>query len=174
MARSRAIALLPFVVLAAFANAAGAPAVATLDSNSSFAATGGHGPGEPVLDLPFWKLALVAALLAIPLTLSYATGLHLHTTLLLGAARCVVQLLCLGTILRVLFKADAFIWVAMYIAFMMTVASIEASSRPSMSYPVCFAIGLTFARFVLAPVLKRCCVRLCLFIQWRKLPMAVP
>ena len=98
--------------------------------------------GEPVLDISFWKLGLIAILLAIPLTVSFATKLQLHNALLLGAARCVLQLLALGSILRFLFKTEAFGWVALYVGFMMTVASLEAASRPSMAYPVRNAIAI--------------------------------
>jgi hypothetical protein len=93
-------------------------------------------PNKPVIDISIAKLSLGALLFIIPLTISLVTRLALHATLLLAAARCMVQLLVLGTILRVLFTTHSLGWVLAYILFMMAVASLEAVSRPSMAYPV--------------------------------------
>eukprot|EP00892_Ulva_mutabilis_P004553 jgi/Ulvmu1/246/UM001_0250.1 len=90
--------------------------------------------GQPVIDIPFWKLGLIAVLLTAPLTLAGAAGLHINRPLIIAGARCVVQLLLLGSVLRVIFNHGAIYWVGLYLLFMMTVASVEAGARPSMSY----------------------------------------
>lgn len=93
--------------------------------------------GEDVIDIPMWKLGIIAALLVFPLTVAGVAGLHVNRPLVLAGVRCLVQLLLLGGVLRVIFANGSLLWVAAYIVFMMTVASIEAGSRPSMSYKVC-------------------------------------
>jgi ABC-type iron transport system FetAB permease component len=100
------------------------------------APTSAAGASEPVIDIPTWKLSLIIILLGIPLSISIFARLKLHRALMIGAVRCVVQLLLLGMILRTLFAHAALHWVAGYIFFMMMVASFEAHVRPSMSYDV--------------------------------------
>lgn len=101
-------------------------------SRSVHAAAG----GEPVIDIPGWKLALIAALLAAPLTVAGIARLHVNRPLIVAGVRCLLQLLLLGNVLRFLFNNANILWIGLYIVFMMTVASLEAGSRPSMSYKV--------------------------------------
>lgn len=95
------------------------------------------GAGDHVIDIPMWKLGLIAALLALPLAVAGMAGLHVNQPLVVAGVRCFLQLLLLGGVLRVIFANGSLLWVTMYIVFMMTVASIEAGSRPSLSYKVC-------------------------------------
>lgn len=91
---------------------------------------------EPVLDISLWKLPLIVLLLVFPLAVCRAAKLGLSGSLIVAFVRCLIQLFLLGGILRLLFAHADMIWVAMYITFMMLVASLEAGSRPSMSYMV--------------------------------------
>lgn len=93
-------------------------------------------PGEHALDIPFWKLGLIVALLAFPLTVAGVAKLHVNRPLVIAGIRCLLQLLLLGGVLKAIFSSESFLWIAAYIVFMMTVASMEAGSRPKMSYRV--------------------------------------
>lgn len=92
---------------------------------------------EHALNIPFWKLSLVVALLALPLVLGGAAKLHVNRPLIIAGVRCMLQLLLLGGVLKAIFATKSLLWVSAYIAFMMAIATMEASARPTMSYKVC-------------------------------------
>lgn len=94
---------------------------------------------EPVVNIQLWKIPMIAILLLFPICISYAGKLGLTRPLVISACRCLVQLLLLGGVLRLLLSnGDKMHWTMLYITFMMVVASLEAGSRPSMSYIVRF------------------------------------
>ena len=97
---------------------------------------------DAVVDIQLWKLPVITVLLLIPIGVSYAGRLGLTRPLVIAAGRCLVQLMLLGGVLRVLLNNSTQMhWTVLYITFMMLVASLEAGSRPSMSYVVSFPLA---------------------------------
>ena len=67
-------------------------AAALQDAASGLAAAlSGAAETHAVIDIPPWRLALVAVLLVVPLAVSFYTRLGLHGALVLAAARCMLQ-----------------------------------------------------------------------------------
>ena len=92
---------------------------------------------DAIVDIGLWKLPVIAALLLVPVAVSAAARLRLARPLLVAAGRCALQMALLGGVLRVLLTNSTQLhWTALYVAFMMAVAALEAGSRPSMSYNV--------------------------------------
>lgn len=86
------------------------------------------------VDIPYWKLLLIVALLSVPLLLSGYLGLGLHRTLIVSGVRCVAQLLALGIVLNWLFASDSWWLTAVYLGFMLAVTTFEAMTRSSVTY----------------------------------------
>lgn len=94
---------------------------------------GPSGPAGAVEIPPY--MVLVGALGPISTVfISRALGLGLGTDLLLGTVRVAVQLSALGAILGPVFRIDRVPLSIVYTLFMLSVASVEAASRPTQSY----------------------------------------
>ena len=102
-------------------------------------------PSAPV-DIGAGGLLLAAAPLLLVCLISLRLRLDLHRKLVVGVARCVVQLSALGYILVPIFVANRWWLSACYASVMCLVAAAEAVSRPAHAYPgllpqVLLAIG---------------------------------
>lgn len=74
-----------------------------------------------------------------------------------AGVRCVVQLLLLGTVLKWLFLQESAWLVLLYIGFMLSVTTLEATNRPSHTYAVRFhsSIGVLLVHVALCDSLLR-------------------
>lgn len=82
-----------------------------------------------MIQLTATDLSLAALLVLATALLSWRLGLGLERTLLVAAARTVLQLLLVGLVLRALFGTSHWGWVALMAVFMVTVAGREVMAR---------------------------------------------
>lgn len=99
--------------------------------NAAAAGPGGGGPAQ----INLLGLVLSAALVGVNGIISLWLRLGLHGKLAVAAIRCILQLSVLGFILVPIFNIDQPWLTGLYALFMLTVAAIEAVSRPTASYP---------------------------------------
>jgi len=105
----------------------------------------GDDDGSGPLQLSWLSLVTAALLICVNVALSVRLSLGLTTKLAVAAVRCVLQLSVLGVVLQPIFnfgaghdgvEAGESVWwlVIIYSSLMLTVAAIEASSRPALAY----------------------------------------
>jgi ABC-type iron transport system FetAB permease component len=82
------------------------------------------------------EVATAAALLLLPVAASYYMRLNLASRLAIAAARAALQLGLLAfVLLQPLFATSSPGPVCAYVLFMLLVAGVEVSARPSLTYP---------------------------------------
>jgi putative ABC transport system permease protein len=81
------------------------------------------------VEIPFWRLAIAALLVAVAVVLSRAQKLELEKDLGLGAVRAAVQLVAIGYALRLLIASDHPAAVLAVLAVMWTVAAWTSTRR---------------------------------------------
>ena len=84
-----------------------------------------------VIDLAWWQLALAAALVLALAATTLAARLGVARSLLVAAARTVVQLSLIGLVLEALFAVGALHWIALMALAMLLVAGREVAAHPS-------------------------------------------
>lgn len=75
-------------------------------------------------------LVVAASLVLLDAVASVVLGLHLHRQLLVAAARCTIQLLLVGFLLRFVFAAEAPLLTLGIILLMVAIAGREVAARP--------------------------------------------
>lgn len=75
-------------------------------------------------------LVIAASLVLLDAVASVVLGLHLHRQLLVAAARCTIQLLLVGFLLRFVFAAEAPLLTLGIILLMVAIAGREVAARP--------------------------------------------
>lgn len=102
-----------------------------------------------VIDLAWWKLGLAALLVVALAVTGYLSRLGITRSLLIAAARTVIQLALIGLVLEALFESSAFYWIALLATIMLMVAGREVVARQSRRLQGWWAIGIgTGAMFV--------------------------
>ncbi len=81
------------------------------------------------------ELLTSVAFMAIVILLSYIEKMKLEKDLIVGTLRCFVQLMAVGYVLRSIFQANKWYWVALIIIVMITVAGIDAIRREKKKSP---------------------------------------
>ncbi|MDE2328858.1 MAG: ABC transporter permease, partial [Rhodospirillales bacterium] len=82
------------------------------------------------IDLTPADLLIAASLVLVDALASVLLGLRLHRQLLVAAARCAVQLLLIGFLLRFVFAAEAPLLTLGIILLMVAIAGREVAARP--------------------------------------------
>ncbi|EER06843.1 conserved hypothetical protein [Perkinsus marinus ATCC 50983] len=107
-------------------------------------------------------IGIAAACLSINVVISLYMKLDIHWRVVVGAIRCVCQLLILGLLFATVFSSDQVWPVILMTVFMLSVASFEAYQRPKHTYPgfmrtiglamtvSCFPMALIMTNFVLS------------------------
>ncbi|KAF4671415.1 hypothetical protein FOZ61_000039 [Perkinsus olseni] len=107
-------------------------------------------------------IGIAAACLSINVMISLYMKLEIHWRVVVGAIRCVCQLLLLGLLFATVFSSDQVWPVILMTIFMLSVASFEAYQRPKHTYPgfirtviiamtaSCFPMALIMTNFVLS------------------------
>ncbi len=84
-----------------------------------------------VIHLGFTDLALAAVLVVVSAATSFALNLQVHRQLLWAAARMVVQLLLVGLVLRIVFRAGSAPATSLIVLLMIGAAAREVAVRPA-------------------------------------------
>jgi len=114
------------------------------------------------IDIEWWRISTLSLILLCVIGASTVLSLEISTRLCIAAARCLIQLTVLGTILVPIIDSNSALIVLGYVCFMIVIAGLEASSRPAYIYPrlflVCFlSIAVTVSvigTFVFTLVIK--------------------
>ncbi|MDO3722861.1 iron export ABC transporter permease subunit FetB [Marinobacter sp. chi1] len=102
-----------------------------------------------IIDLAWWKLALVAVLVLALAGVSLMTRLGIAKSLLIAATRTVIQLALIGLVLEALFASSEFYWIALLALVMLLVAGREVMARQQRRLKGFWSFGIgTGAMFV--------------------------
>ncbi len=111
------------------------------------------------VEIPLWKVAVAALLVALAIALSHRAALKLEKTLAIGAVRAAIQLVAIGYALELIFAADRPWVVFAALGVMSVVAAWTAARRVSKGpstrvlFPRALAAVLAGGVVSLAPVL---------------------
>jgi len=102
-----------------------------------------------LITLDVYDLSLAAVLIVLLAGLSFTMQLGLAKSILISAARTVVQLMLIGVILKVLFENGHFIWVLLLALCMLLIAGREVMARQSRRFSGVWGFGIgTTSMFV--------------------------
>lgn len=102
-----------------------------------------------VIDLAWWKLALASTMILLLTVFAYLGRLGIARSLLIAAARTVVQLTLIGLVLEALFASSALIWIFLMALVMLMVAGREVMARQQRRLIGWWAFGIgTSAMFL--------------------------
>lgn len=103
----------------------------------------------PVIELSPWELAMAAVMVLLLAATSFWARLGVGKSLLIAAARTVVQLSLIGLVLEALFAVGALVWVALLALAMLMIAGREVVARQSRRLTGGWAFGIgTLSMFV--------------------------
>ena len=104
-----------------------------------------------VIDLSWWQLALAACMVLALALCSWLARLGLASSLLIAAARTVVQLALIGIVLEALFAVGSLHWIALMAMVMLLVAGREVMARQKHRLTGGWAFGIgTLSMFLSA------------------------
>lgn len=104
-----------------------------------------------VIDLDWWQLALAAALVLVLAATARMARLGVSGSLLVAAARTVVQLSLIGLVLEALFAISALHWIALMALAMLLVAGREVMARQQYRFTGVWSLGIgTASMFISA------------------------
>ena len=104
-----------------------------------------------IIDLSWWELALAALLVLALAATSHFARLGMARSLLVAAARTVVQLALVGLVLEVVFELGRLLWIALMSVVMLLVAGREVMARQKYRLTGGWAFGIgTLSMFISA------------------------